>query len=71
MLPKVVLTNLPVQQAIDSLNAISSTLGRFKTEMRQLVFQFSEFSVVMAIRIVGESLGLQLMAIIWNVTFLL
>lgn len=68
MLPKVALTNLPVQQAIDSPNAISSTLERFKTEMLQLVFQSSEFSVVMSILFVGESLGSQLMAKIWNVT---
>ena len=68
MLPKVALTNLPVQQAIDFPNAISSTLERFKTEMLQLVFQSSEFSVVMSILFVGESLGPQLIAKIWNVT---
>ena len=68
MLPKDAMTKLLVQQAIDSLNAVSATLARLKTEMLKLASQLPEFPVVMAMRGVGESLGPQLMAEIGDVT---
>ena len=68
MLPKDAMTKLLVQQAIDSLNAVSETLARLKAEMLKLASQLPEFPVVMAMRGVGESLGPQLMAEIGDVT---
>ena len=68
MLPKDAMTKLLVQQAIDSLNAVSAALARLKTEMLKLASQLPEFPVVMAMRGVGESLGPQLMAEIGDVT---
>ena len=68
MLPKDAMTKLLVQQAIDSLNAVSTAQARLKTEMLKLASQLPEFPVVMAMRGVGESLGPQLMAEIGDVT---
>lgn len=39
MLPQDKLTELLIQQAIDALNAVSSTLERLKAEMRTLAAQ--------------------------------
>lgn len=68
MLPKDAMTKLLVRQAIDALNAVSTTLERLKAEMLQLASQLPEFPVVMAMRGVGDSLGPQLMAEIGDVT---
>ena len=68
MLPKDAMTKLLVRQAVNALNAISSTLERLKAEMLQLASQLPEFPVVMAMRGVGDSLGPQLMAEIGDVT---
>lgn len=68
MLPKDNLTKLLVQQAIDSLNAISKSVEQLKSEMRTISAQLPEYSVVMAMRGVGDSLGPQLMAEIGDVT---
>lgn len=68
MLPKDALTKLLVRQAIDSLNAISVSVEQLKSEMRTLAAQLPEYSVVMGMRGVGDSLGPQLMAEIGDVT---
>jgi len=68
MLPKDTLAKLLVRQAIDTLNAVSKTLERLKTEMRVLASQLPEYPVVMAMHGVGDSLGPQLMAEIGDVT---
>lgn len=68
MLPQDELTELLIQQAINALNAVSSTLERLKAEMRTLAAQLPEYPVVMAMRGVGDSLGPQLMAEIGDVT---
>jgi transposase len=68
MLPKDALTKLLVQQAIDSLNAISKSVEQLKSEMRMLAAQLPEYPVVMGMRGVGDSLGPQLMAEIGDVT---
>ena len=68
MLPKDAMTKLLVQQAISSLNAVSTAQARLKAEMLTLASQLPEFPVVMAMRGVGESLGPQLMAEIGDVT---
>ena len=68
MLPKDALTKLLVKQAIDALNAVSSTLERLKAEMLKLAQQLPEYPVVMAMHGVGDTLGPQLMAEIGDVT---
>ena len=68
MLPKDGMTKLLVKQAIESLNAVSATLERLKGEMLKLAFQLPEFTVVMDMRGVGDSLGPQLMAEIGDVS---
>lgn len=68
MMPKDNLTKQMVRQAITSLNAVSSTLERLKAQMRELAAQLPEYSVVMSMRGVGETLGPQLMAEIGDVT---
>lgn len=68
MLPKDPLTRLLVRQAIDALNAVSETLEQLKSEMVQLAAQLPEYSVVMSMCGVGDTLGPQLMAEIGDVT---
>ena len=68
MLPKDALTKTVIRQAIDALNAVSASLERLKAEMRTLAAQLPEYSVVMAMRGVGDSLGPQLIAEIGDVT---
>ena len=67
MLPKDELTKLLVKQAIDALNAVSAVLEKLKAEMLKLASQLPEFPVVMEMHGVGDSLGPQLMAEIWDV----
>lgn len=62
------MTKLLVKQAIESLNAVSATLERLKGEMLKLASQLPEFTVVMDMRGVGDSLGPQLMAEIGDVS---
>ena len=57
MLPKDTMTKLLIRQAIDALNAVSATLERLKAEMLKLASQLPEFPVVMAMRGVGTTLG--------------
>lgn len=68
ILPKDDMTKLLVKQAVDALNAVSATLERLKAEMLKLAAQLPEFSVVMDMRGVGDSLGPQLMAEIGDVS---
>lgn len=68
MMPRDNLTKQMVRQAITSLNAVSSTLERLKAQMRELAAQLPEYSVVMSMRGVGETLGPQLIAEIGDVT---
>ena len=68
MLPKDALTKTMIRQAIDALNAVSKSLEQLKAEMRTLAAKLPEYSVVMAMRGVGDSLGPQLMAEIGDVT---
>ena len=68
MLPKNDMTKLLVKQAIGALNAVSTTLERLKAEMLKLASQLPEFSVVMDMHGVGNSLGPQLMAEIGDVS---
>lgn len=58
MLPKDTLTKTMIQQATDALNSVSASLERLKVEMRTLAAQLPEYSVVMAMHGVGNSLGL-------------
>ena len=68
MLPKDALSKLLVRQAIDSLNAISGSVEQLKSAMLTLAAQLPEYSVVMGMRGVGDSLGPQLMAELGDVT---
>ena len=68
MLPKDALTKTMVRQAIDALNAVSASLERLKAEMQALAAQLPEYTVVMAMHGVGDSLGPQLMAELGDVT---
>lgn len=68
MLPKDAMTKMLISQAVDMLNAISETVESLRQEMNKLASQLPEYSVVMAMRGVGSSLGPQLMAEIGDVT---
>ena len=68
VLPKDALAKTMIRQAIDALNAVSTSLERLKAEMRTLAAQLPEYPVVMAMHGVGDSLGPQLMAEIGDVT---
>ena len=62
------LTKMLIRQAIDSLNAVSKTVEQLKTEMLKLFAQLPEYPFVMEMHGVGDSLGLQRMAEIGDVT---
>lgn len=68
MFPKDALTKTMIWQAVDALNAVSRSLEQLRLEMRTLAAQLPEYSIVMAMRGVGDSLGPQLMAEIGDVT---
>lgn len=68
MLPKDALTKLLVEQAITQLNAVSKTAEVFRAEMSNLAKQLPEYTVVMSLYGVGDSLGPQLMAEIGDVS---
>lgn len=68
MLPKDAMTKRLITQAIDMLNTVSKTVEQLRQEMNLLAAQLPEYSVVMAMRGVGISLGPQLMAEIGDVT---
>lgn len=60
-------TKLLVTQAIHQLNTVSETLSVIMGEMRRLSAMLPEYSAVMAMHGVGDSLGPQLMAEIGDV----
>ena len=61
-------TKALVTQAVAQLNSISATLAAVKTEMQRLASMLPEYSVVLAMCGVGDTLGPQLMAEIGDVT---
>lgn len=67
MLPKNVNTKLLIQQAIASLNAVSQTAEGFRSEMQRLAQRLPEYSIVIAMYGVGDSVGPKLMAEIGDV----
>lgn len=66
-LPKSEATKLLVTQAIHQLNTIAETLATIINEMRRLSAMLPEYTVVMAMYGVGDTLGPQLMAEIGDV----
>ena len=75
-LAKAQITTLPytdgtkalVTQAVAQLNSVSKTLAAVKAEMQRLASMLPEYSTVLAMCGVGETLGPQLMAEIGDVT---
>lgn len=67
ILPKNSLTKMLIQQAVQSLNALSKVASSIRLEMKDLAQQLPEYPVVMAMYGVGDSLGPQLMAEIGDV----
>ena len=61
-------TKALVTQAVAQLNSVSKTLAAVKTEMQRLASMLPEYSTVLAMCGVGETLGPQLMAEIGDVT---
>ncbi len=66
--PKDESSKLLVKQAINQLNAVSSSVEHIRTEMNRIASQLPEYPIVMAMCGVGTSLGPQLMAEIGDVT---
>lgn len=66
-LPPVPATKNLVTQAVAQLKTISATLATTKQEMQQLASMLPEYSIVLAMHGVGETLGPQLMAEIGDV----
>ena len=64
---KTSVTKTLVQAAADQLTAISRSVETYRSEMNKLASQLPEYSVVMEMYGVGESLGPQLMAEIGDV----
>ena len=67
VLPKDALTKLIVKQAVDQLNIASKTVEELRTLMNATASKLPEYSIVMAMKGVGASLGPQLMAEIGDV----
>ena len=61
-------TKALVTQAVAQLNSVSKTLAAVKAEMQRLASMLPEYSTVLAMCGVGETLGPQLMAEIGDVT---
>lgn len=62
------MTKLLIHQAIEQLNSISKTVELLRMEMNRLAEQLPEYPVVMAMGVVGKSLGPQLMTDLGDVT---
>ena len=62
LVQKISVTKTLVQAAADQLTAISRSVETYRSEMNKLASQLPEYSVVMEMYGVGESLGPQLMA---------
>ena len=67
-LPYTDATKALVTQAVAQLNSVSKTLAAVKVEMQRLASMLPEYSTVLAMCGVGETLGPQLMAEIGDVT---
>ena len=67
-LPYTDATKALVTQAVAQLNSVSKTLAAVKAEMQRLASMLPEYSTVLAMCGVGETLGPQLMAEIGDVT---
>ena len=67
LVQKTSVTKTLVQAAADQLTAISRSVETYRSEMNKLASQLPEYSVVMEMYGVGESLGPQLMAEIGDV----
>ena len=67
-LPYTDATKALVTQAVAQLNSVSKTLAAVKAEMQRLAYMLPEYSTVLAMCGVGETLGPQLMAEIGDVT---
>ena len=67
MLPKNANTKLLIQQAVQSLNAMSKTAETFRAEAQRLAQLLPEYDIVMAMYGVGDSTGPRLMAEIGDV----
>ena len=68
VLPKDDFTKRIIKQAVDQLNTASRTVEQLRSLMNETAARLPEYSVIMAMRGVGPSLGLQLMAEIGDVT---
>lgn len=68
VLPKDDLTKLTIKQAVEQLNIASKTVEELRTLMNETAAKLPEYSVVMAMKGVGPSLGPQLIAEIGDVT---
>ncbi|WP_146049037.1 transposase, partial [Tetragenococcus halophilus] len=68
VLPKDPLTHQLVKQAVEQLNTASITVEGLRTLMNETAAKLPEYTIVMAMKGVGPSLGPQLMAEIGDVT---
>lgn len=68
VLPKDQTTKLIIRQAVEQLNTASQTVEQLRSLMNETAARLPEYSVVMAMKGVGSSLGPQLMAEIGDVT---
>ena len=68
VLPKDDITKIIIKQAVDQLNSASTTVESLRTLMNEIAAKLPEYSIVMAMKGVGTSLGPQLMAEIGDVS---
>jgi transposase len=66
--PKDSLTKMLVKQAVEQLNIVSKSVEELRTLMNQTAAKLPEYTIVMAMKGVGPTLGPQLMAEIGDVT---
>ena len=66
--PKDDITKIIIKQAVDQLNSASTTVESLRTLMNEIAAKLPEYSIVMAMKGVGTSLGPQLMAEIGDVS---
>ena len=68
VLPKDEVTKFIVRQAVNQVNTASAAVEELRTRMNDIASQLPEYTVVLAMKGVGTSLGPQLMAEIGDVT---
>jgi transposase len=68
VLPKDSMTKMLIKQAVEQLDTASKIVEELRDQMDQTASQLPEYSIVMAMKGVGPSLGPQLMAEIGDVT---